>query len=91
MEKKPEYELGNSFPFDFEPNRIQFGSKLKGNLSPQSYSIQLERKWISIFLIINPNCLSATAITFRIDYIPVFVTLRKLCSHYAAIITPATF
>ena len=25
------YGPGDSFPFDFEPNGIQFGSKLKGN------------------------------------------------------------
>ena len=25
------YDRGDSFPFDFEPNRIPFGSKSKGN------------------------------------------------------------
>ena len=31
------YGCGDSFPFDFEPNRIPFGSKSKGKLSPRSY------------------------------------------------------
>ena len=38
------YDRGNSFPFDFEPNGIPFGSKSKGKQSPQSYPIQFERK-----------------------------------------------
>ena len=39
----------DSFPFHFEPNRIQFGSKLKVK-SPRSYLIQCERKWKYRFL-----------------------------------------
>ena len=38
------YDRGDSFPFDFEPNRILFGSKSRGKLSPRSYPIQFERK-----------------------------------------------
>ena len=34
------YDRGDSFPLDFEPNGIPFGS-----LSPQSYPIHYERKW----------------------------------------------
>jgi len=34
----------DSFPFDFEPNGIPFGSKSKRKLSPRSYPIQCERK-----------------------------------------------
>ena len=37
------YDHGDSFPFDFEPNGIPFGSK--GKLSPGSYPIQSERNW----------------------------------------------
>ena len=37
------YDRGDSFPFDFEPNGIQFGSKSKGKMSPRSYLIQYER------------------------------------------------
>ena len=44
------YDRGDSFPFDFEPNGIPFGSKLKGQLSPRSYLIQFERKWKYSFL-----------------------------------------
>ena len=33
------YDRGNSFPFDFEPNEIPFGSKSKGKLLPWSYPI----------------------------------------------------
>ena len=44
------YGCGDSFPFDFEPNVIPFGSKLKGKLSSQPYPIQCERKWKYSFL-----------------------------------------
>ena len=40
----------DSFPFDFEPNRIPFGSNSKGKLSPRSYPIQCEMKWKYSFL-----------------------------------------
>ena len=39
-----EYDRGDSFLFDFEPNGIPFGSKSKGKPSPQSYPIQCEGK-----------------------------------------------
>ena len=39
------YNRGDSFPFDFEPNRIPFGSKSREKLSIRSYPIQSERKW----------------------------------------------
>ena len=45
-----EYGPGDSFPLDFEPNGIPFGSKFKGKLSPRSYPIQCERKWRYSFL-----------------------------------------
>ena len=38
------YDRGDSFPFNYEPNGIPFGSKSKGELSPRSYPIQYERK-----------------------------------------------
>ena len=44
------YDRGGSFPFDFEPNEIPFGSKSKWKLSPRSYPIQFERKWNASFL-----------------------------------------
>ena len=44
------YDRGDSFPFDFEPNGILFGSKSKGNLSPGPYPIQYERNWEYSFL-----------------------------------------
>ena len=40
------YDRGDSFPSDFEPNGIPFGSEnRKKNGSPRSYPIQCERKW----------------------------------------------
>ena len=39
-----ECDRGDSFAFDFEPDGIPLGSKLKGKLSPRSYPIQYERK-----------------------------------------------
>ena len=47
------YDRGDSFPFDFEPNLIPFGSKSKGNLSSRSYPIQCERKWKYSFLSVH--------------------------------------
>ena len=44
------YDRGDSFPFDFEPNVIPFGSKSKGKLSLRSYPIQCKRKWKYSFL-----------------------------------------
>ena len=44
------YDRGDSFPFDFEPDEISFGSKSKGKLAPRSYPIQCERKWKYSFL-----------------------------------------
>ena len=44
------YDSGDSFLFDFEPNGIPFGSKLKEKLSPRSYPIQCERNWKYSFL-----------------------------------------
>ena len=36
------YDHGDSFPFDFEPNGIPFGSKSKRKLSPWSYLKKME-------------------------------------------------
>ena len=44
-----EYDRGDSFPFNFEPNAIPFGSKWKGKMSPRSYSFEfrteIPKKW----------------------------------------------
>ena len=47
------YDRGDSFLFDFELNRIQFGLKSKENMSPRSYPIQFERKWNTSFLSVS--------------------------------------
>ena len=44
------YDRGDSFPFDFEPNGIPFGSKSERKPSPRSYTIQREKKWKYSFL-----------------------------------------
>ena len=44
------YDRGDSFPLDFEPNKLPFNSKSKGKLPPRSYPIQCERKWKASFL-----------------------------------------
>ena len=49
------YDLGDSFPFDFEPNENPFGSKSKGELSPRSYPIQFERNLNTSFLSVQGN------------------------------------
>ena len=50
------YDRGDSFPLDFEPNGIPFGSKSKRKLSPRSYPIQCERKWKHSFLSVIEHC-----------------------------------
>ena len=45
LSNRMEYDRGDSFPLDFEPNEILFGLKLKRKLSLRSYLIQFERKW----------------------------------------------
>ena len=40
----------DSIPFDFDTNRISFGSKSIGKLSLRSYPIQCEKKWNHSFL-----------------------------------------
>ena len=52
------------FPFRFsEPNRIPFGSKLEGNLSPRSYPIQCERKWKCSCLSVYPSRLNSESVS----------------------------
>ena len=49
-----EYDRGDSFPFDLEPNEIPFGSEnQKRKLSPRSYPIKVERKWKYTFLSVD--------------------------------------
>ena len=55
------YDRGDCFSFDFEPNGIPCGSKLKGKLSPRSYPIQYERKWKYGFLSVAFPSLGETA------------------------------
>ena len=50
-----EYDRGDNFPFDFEPNGIPSGWKLKGKLSPRSYSMQFERKLKSVFVSVQKS------------------------------------
>ena len=61
-----EYDRGDSFPFDFEPIEIPFGSKSKGKLSSRSYPIQCETKWKHSFLSVTSR--RATGITLRISH-----------------------
>ena len=44
LSNRMRYDRGDGFPFDFEPNRIPFGSKSKEKLSPRSDPIQFERR-----------------------------------------------
>ena len=58
------YDRGASFPFDFEPNGIPFGSKSKGKLSPRSYPIRFERKWKCSFLSVRELLLHTEKVMF---------------------------
>ena len=61
------YDHGDSFPFDFEPNGIPFGSKSKGKLSQRLYPIQFERKWkysfLSVYIIESRQILCLNSLT----------------------------
>ena len=51
LSNRMEYDRGDSFSVEFEPNRISLCLKSKRKLLLRSYSNQLfERKWKSIFL-----------------------------------------
>ena len=50
-----EYDRGDSFPFDYEPNAHSFGSKSYRKLSPRSHSIQFERNLKSIFASVHSS------------------------------------
>ena len=56
------YDLGDSLPFDFEPNGFPFGSKSKWKLSPRSYPIQCDRKWKYCFLSDRKNVLPGSVV-----------------------------
>ena len=47
------YDRADSFPFNFEPNGIPFGSKSKCKLLARSYPIEFERKWKFSFLSVS--------------------------------------
>ena len=49
------YDRDDSFPFNFEPNGISFGSKSNGKLSPRSYPIQCEKNLKYSFLSVTGN------------------------------------
>ena len=53
-----EYDHGDSFAFDFEPNEFSSGLESKRKPSPRSYvfciySIIFERKWKSVYVSVN--------------------------------------
>ena len=50
-----EYDRGDSFSFDFEPNGFPFGPKSKGKLSPRSYPIEFEWKSNKSFLSVGDS------------------------------------
>ena len=56
-----EYDRSDSFPFDYEPNGIPFGSRSKGKLSVQSFPFQFERKKNLIFSVIVSKTLKNIA------------------------------
>ena len=43
------YDRDDSFPFDFEPNRVPFGSKSKEKLSPDHIPFNLKGNRIVVF------------------------------------------
>ena len=66
-----EPDRGDSFLSNFEPNRILFGSKSIGKLSPRSYPIQFERKWNYSFLSVDGGVIAYTfSFTKSTSHIP---------------------
>ena len=66
------YDRGDSFPSDFEPNGLLFGSKSKGKLSPRLYAIQFERKLKTSFLSVKHNESILMANGFRNIFVYIF-------------------
>ena len=80
------FNRGDSFPFDFEPNGIPFGSKSKGKLSPRSYPIQFERKGKQFCECIASVCVRVLLfqrgpVLNNINFL-IMATLRKLVSEH---------
>ena len=75
------YDRGDSFPSDFEPNGIPFGSKSKGNLSPPSDPIQFQRKGKYSFLIVALHSCKAVGIIDRVS-IPGFEVISRKFSAF---------
>ena len=75
------YDRGDSFCFDFESNRIPFGSESKGKLSPRSYPIQSESKWkysfLSVALLTVYDGAVAASWIFLYFFQFIFVSVRK--------------
>ena len=63
------YDRGDSFPFDFKPNGIPFGSKSKGKMSPRSYPIQYERKWKHSFLRVYSRVMERASMNFAYTHV----------------------
>ena len=62
------YDRRDSFPFDFEPNGNQFGSKSRKKLSPRSYPIYCERKWKHSLLSVHCYKIQTVNICFLVTY-----------------------
>ena len=72
------YDRGDSFPSDFKPNGIPFGSKFKVKLSWRSYPIQYERKRKYSFLS-GISCLCQVWRAFLMGNGNYFVYRELLC------------
>ena len=79
------YGRGDSFPFDFEPNGIPFGSKLIGKLSQRSYPIECERKWNYSFLSappISPSLLFTLHCDLNYGFEYIYICINILCMFF---------
>ena len=82
------YDRDDSFPFDFEPNAIPFGSKSKGKLFQRSYPIQFERKWnpsfsVYCFQIAYPGHYSHIFLHhIRVNIIYILFIILNICLLY---------
>ena len=74
------YDRGDSFPFDFEPNVIPFGSESEGKLSPRSYRIQCERKWKHSF--ISAYCVKSGCEPYDVDNFSALLTFSSVLGSY---------
>ena len=81
------YDRGDSFPLDFQPNGIPFGSQSKRKLSPRSYPIQCERKPKHSFLSVHAEKWLSVSLfdSIKSNFIGITIHITENTNQYSAL------